>query len=173
MCLQFTVFPHTPSSHPYHILPSSRTCAHHTHTHHTHYMPIPHTTLISHMCTHVHTYTPLTTYHHTTHFPPPPGQTILDQAREQLVSAGVDSKSGLHDPDVMEPPPLTPSSISKGNQLLPLDDLLEVNGKSNSCCCCCCPLAISPSLLSINKSMAPLHVATLTVQRELPKYDSI
>ena len=54
------------------------------------------------------------------------GQRILEQAREQIASAGIDNKTGLHDPDVLEPPPLTPTSVS--NTQLPLN-ILEVNGK--------------------------------------------
>ena len=40
----------------------------------------------------------------------PSGYKILEQARYQLASAGVDHHTGLHKPEVQEPPPLTPNT---------------------------------------------------------------
>ena len=40
------------------------------------------------------------------------GVKIMEQARHQLESAKVDPQTGLHDPDVIEPPPLTPNTIA-------------------------------------------------------------
>lgn len=37
---------------------------------------------------------------------------ILDQAYSQIKSAGINSSTGLHDPDVEEPPPLTPNTVA-------------------------------------------------------------
>lgn len=37
---------------------------------------------------------------------------ILQQAREQLFTAGVSSVTGLHEPEVQEPPPLTPNTLA-------------------------------------------------------------
>ena len=51
------------------------------------------------------------------------GQKILENAREQIASAGLSSKTGMHNPPVQEPPPLTPSSITK------VPDILKVNGE--------------------------------------------
>ena len=42
-----------------------------------------------------------------------PGAIILEQSREQLRTAGVSEPTGLHDPDVQEPPPLTPNTIAQ------------------------------------------------------------
>ncbi len=41
-----------------------------------------------------------------------PGTIILQQAREQLSNAGVSLVTGLHEPEVQEPPPLTPSTLA-------------------------------------------------------------
>ncbi|CAI8037016.1 Bromodomain-containing protein 1 [Geodia barretti] len=41
------------------------------------------------------------------------GEKILQQAREQVETAGISPGTGLHDPDVAEPPPLTPSTLAK------------------------------------------------------------
>ena len=38
---------------------------------------------------------------------------IIQEAREHLDQAGVNSRTGLHDPEVQEPPPLTPSTIAQ------------------------------------------------------------
>ena len=45
--------------------------------------------------------------------PPLPGEKIFQLARQQLESASINPETGLHDPDVQEPPPLTPSAIAK------------------------------------------------------------
>lgn len=37
---------------------------------------------------------------------------ILQQAGEQLSTAGVSSVTGLHEPEVQEPPPLTPNTLA-------------------------------------------------------------
>ncbi|XP_019854738.1 PREDICTED: bromodomain and PHD finger-containing protein 3-like [Amphimedon queenslandica] len=37
---------------------------------------------------------------------------ILDQAYGQIKSAGINKSTGLHDPDVEEPPPLTPNTVA-------------------------------------------------------------
>lgn len=41
------------------------------------------------------------------------GEKIFQQAREQVETAGISVYTGLHDPDVAEPPPLTPNTIAK------------------------------------------------------------
>ena len=40
------------------------------------------------------------------------GLKILEDVRQKVESARVDSRTGLHDPPVQEPPPLTPSTIA-------------------------------------------------------------
>ena len=52
----------------------------------------------------------LPTHTHTAHPHLPTGYKILAQARQQLASAGVDHHTGLHKPEVQEPPPLTPNT---------------------------------------------------------------
>ena len=79
------------------------TCTHtHTHTH-------------THLHTHVHTYscTYILIYFNT-------GKRILEDAHEQLDNAGVSIVTGMHDPDVEEPPPLTPNAAAL-IQKTPLD----------------------------------------------------
>ena len=51
------------------------------------------------------------------------GEKILQQARQQVESAGISSRTGLHDPDVQEPPPLTPSTLAK--TVTYADDILD------------------------------------------------
>ena len=57
--------------------------------------------------------------------PPPPlsGEKILQQARQQVESAGISPSTGLHDPEVAEPPPLTPSALAKSATIT--EDMLE------------------------------------------------
>ena len=76
------------------------------------------------MYVHVHTYTHTLTYSHTyilmyihTLYP---GKRILEDAHEQLDNAGVSIVTGMHDPDVEEPPPLTPNAAAL-IQKTPLD----------------------------------------------------
>ena len=40
------------------------------------------------------------------------GYKILERARHQLEQAAVDEETGLHEPAVVDPPPLTPSALS-------------------------------------------------------------
>jgi len=58
----------------------------------------------------MHTYTHTLTLH--THISPT-GNKILGQARQQLASAGVDHHTGLHKPEVQEPPPITPNTSTQ------------------------------------------------------------
>lgn len=48
------------------------------------------------------------------------GKRILEQAYKQIDSAGINHDTGMHDPDVEEPPPLTPNTAAI-IQRLPLD----------------------------------------------------
>ena len=69
--------------------------------------------------------------------PPPPsssGEKILQAARQQVETAGISSSTGLHDPDVAEPPPLTPSTIAK-TVSLPEDILDNGNTHCGNFCC--------------------------------------
>ena len=76
------------------------------------------------MYLHVHTYTHTHLHTHTyilvyiIYFNP--GKRILEDAREQLDNAGVSIVTGMHDPDVEEPPPLTPNAAAL-IQKTPLD----------------------------------------------------
>ncbi len=64
----------------------------------------------------------------TTLFTPTPGSLILQQAREQLASAGVSSVTGLHEPEVQEPPPLTPNALAQASSNEHIN-LLEEHGE--------------------------------------------
>ena len=68
-----------------------------------------HLTIHTHACTPPRTHTHIPPIH-PPHTPPPSGYKILEQARQQLASAGVDHHTGLHRPEVLEPPPLTPNT---------------------------------------------------------------
>ena len=68
------------------------------------------------------------------------GKKIMEQVRQQLECAGVSDVTGMHDPDVAEPPPLTPTAAAIIQQQPPemftkggLVGLGEIHGNATSC----------------------------------------
>lgn len=53
-------------------------------------------------------------------FPLSLGKRMLEQAHKQIESALISQVTGMHDPDVEEPPPLTPNAAAHIQQQ-PLD----------------------------------------------------
>ena len=62
------------------------------------------------------------------------GKKILEQVRQQLKTAGVSPITGMHDPDVAEPPPLTPTAAAFIQQQPPE---VFTRGEAASICTVC------------------------------------